>query len=604
MEDISRRRFISVGAIAAATGAMLATGCGSSSASSSSDSTEGAKAYTGTAMGKHGNIKVQVLMDGDSISDIQVLDSRETQGLGDVAMEKLTKLIVDNQTLNVDTITGATLSSDAFILATRDALDQAGQDSAAWTKRDKATEALPDEIPASADIIVIGAGGAGFAASITAANLGKKVILMEKMGILGGDTALSGGEMAVPGNWIQQQAGDQDSPELLAQDMLTGGDNIGDPALVEVIANGTYDSAMWLTYEGGVPWEHDLLFFGGHSVERSIIPKDHTGSTMTTRLTTRAKKIKNITILDNMRATDLVADASGKITGVKAESQIDGSQHSFTAGAIVLTSGGFGSNIDMRVKYNPDMDSSILSTDSVGATGDGLTMASAIGANLLDMQYIQTYPTCDPQTGALLYVDDMRLESLAIMVNKEGDRFVEELGRRDVLSKAITQQTDGIGYMLFNQAGADETDLLNIHADEYENLESRGLIVKGDTLDEVCEPFGVDATELQKTVDKWNQFCKDGKDTDFNYRGDLNPIEGGPYYLNSYKPAVHYTMGGLQIDTVAQVYNTSGAVIPGLFAAGEVAGHKMGDNRLGSCSMADIYTFGRIAGKSAVAYLG
>jgi len=602
MAQVSRREFLSVAAVAAVTGALSAAGCSSSGASSSASAEAGSyKAYETEGMGKHGTIKVETVMDGKDIHAINVLYSRETAGLGDKAMEKLTKLIVDNQTLNVDTIAGSTLSSAAFLGAVGDALEAAGQDPSEWRRRDKAVEAVPTDVPTKVDVVVVGAGGAGFAAAITAANEGKKVVLLEKQGVLGGDTALSGGEMAVPGNWIQLQQGVTDTPAALAADMLKGGDYKGDPALVDVIANGTLDASQWLTFEGGVAWEHDLLFFGGHSVERSIIPKGHTGSEMTSKLAARCAKIKTLTVLDSMKATELVV-SGGKVTGVKAESTITGASFDFACSAVVLACGGFGSNVEMRVKYNPEMNESILSTDSVGATGDGLTMAEAIGANLVDMQYIQTYPTCDPQTGALLYVGDMRLESMAIMINKEGDRFVEELDRRDVLSKAITEQTDGIAYMLFNQSEADETGLLETHEDEYENLESRGIIVKGDTLEEACEPFGIDAAELQKTVDKWNGFCAAGKDTDFNYRSDLNPIDGGPYYILSYKPAVHYTMGGLQIDPEAQVYDTKGAVIPGLFAAGEVAGHKMGTNRLGSCSMADIYTFGRIAGHNAAAF--
>ena len=190
------------------------------------------------------------------------------------------------------------------------------------------------------------------------------------------------------------------------------------------------------------------------------------------------------------------------------------------------------------------------------------------------------------------------------MVNKEGDRFVEELDRRDVLSNAIKSQTGGMGYMLWNQAAADETGLLKQHADEYDNLEKRGIIVKADTLEEAAAHFEIDADELKKTVERWNQFAKDGKDTDFNYRADLFTIDAGPYYLNSYKPAVHYTMGGLHITTNAEVLDESGAAIPGLYAAGEVAGHKMGTHRLGSCSMADIYTFGRIAGDQAANFVG
>ncbi|MEG0621176.1 MAG: FAD-binding protein, partial [Raoultibacter sp.] len=203
--------------------------------------------------------------------------------MGDVAINQLSQLIVDNQTLNVDTVSGATLSSMAFLAAVGEALDASGAKASEWKKRDHVTLALPEDMPKTADVIVVGAGGAGFAAAITAARAGKKVILLEKMGVVGGDTSLSGGEMAVPGNWIQQKEGVADSAEALAADMLKGGDNKGDPDLVKVIAEGTFDSAQWLTYEGGVAWEHNCLFFGGHSVKRSIIPMGHTGSEMITK---------------------------------------------------------------------------------------------------------------------------------------------------------------------------------------------------------------------------------------------------------------------------------------------------------------------------------
>lgn len=603
MKDLSRRSFITAGALAAVGSAAALAGCapksGSKTANAGSDG-----AWVGHGIGKHGDMDIEVVTEGGSITRINVLKSRETQGMGDVAIDELSQLIVDNQTLNVDTISGATLTSMAFLTAVSDALDQSGAQSSNWKKRDHAQLKSNQDIPSQADVVVIGAGGAGFAAAITAANAGKKVVLLEKLGVVGGDTSLSGGEMAVPGNWIQVTDGVADSPALLAADMLKGGDNVGDPALVDVIAQGALDSSQWLTFEGGVSWEHDLLFFGGHSVKRSIIPRGHTGSEMIVKLAARADEIDNLTVIRNMRVTSLSTDAAGAVSGVTAENQITKETATITARAIVLASGGFGSNVDMRVKYNPDMDSKILSTDSVGATGDGLTMASAIGADLIDMEYIQTYPTCDPETGALLYVDDMRLESRAIMVNKEGVRFVEELGRRDVLSNAIKNQTGGMGYMLWNQAAADETGLLVQHEDEYENLESRGIIVKGDTLDEVAGHFGIDASALKATVEHWNDMCAQGTDEDFGYRDKMTPIEGGPYYVNSYKPAVHYTMGGLHINTDAQVLDSAGNPIAGLFAAGEVAGHKMGTNRLGSCSMADIYTFGRIAGSQAAAYVG
>lgn len=603
MNEVSRRKFLTGSAIAAIGGTLALAGCAPSGKKDEGGSSAGATtAGVGSGMGKHGTFSVEVAVTGGKIDRITVLDSRETPSMGDVAMEKLTKAILDNQTLNVDSVSGATLSCMAFTSAVAQALDAAGQKSSEWKKRDAASATQDAEIPATADVVVVGGGGAGFAAAITAANEGKSVVLVEKMGVFGGDTSLSGGEMAAPGNWIQGHMGIADSPADLAKDMLVGGDQKGDPALVQVIAEGALDSAQWLTYEAGVSWKHDLMQFGGHTIKRSIIPITHSGSEMIVKLTKRARDMENLTLVDTTQVTELVKGGSG-VTGIKVKNTVTGKESAITAQAIVLASGGFGSNLDMRKKYNPAMDESILSTDSVGATGDGIVMAEKIGANLIDMEYIQTYPVCDPDTGALLYVGDMRLEDRAIMINKEGKRFVEELDRRDVLSNAVKAQTGGEAYMLFNQKEADETGLLKTHADEYENLEARKVIAKADTLEGACETFGIDAATLKTTVATWNQYCKDGKDVEFNYRAKLIPIEEGSYYIMAYKPAVHYTMGGLHINTDAQVLDGTGAAIPGLFAAGEVAGHKMGTNRLGSCSMSDIYTFGRIAGKNAAAFI-
>lgn len=605
MSNLSRRNFITGGAIAALGGTLAIAGCapkGESSSTVAGAAGEGAQAWTGTANGKGGELTVEVITEGDSIARINPLKSRESYGVGTAGIDVLSDLIVKNQTLNVDMVTGATVSSMAFLTAVSDAVDASGMKSSEWKKREKAVPQAPEGLTTDVDVVVVGAGGAGYAAALTAAEAGKNVVLLEKLGIVGGDTILSGGAMAVPNNWFQKRDGIEDSVEKMAEDMIVGGDHVGDPDLVNVICEGAYGAMEWLIFNGGVAWQPYERFFGGHSVIRSLIPEGNEGSGIICKLDKRAEGLKNLKVCRNTKADELVQDASGAVVGLKATNTATGETYDFKAKAVILAAGGFGSNVEMRMKYNPEMDEKILSTDSVGATGDCHVMAEKIGANLIDMQYIQTYPVCDPETGSLLYVGDVRLESRAIMVNKEGDRFVEELDRRDVLSNAIVEQTDGKAYMLFNQANADETGLLVTHEDEYENLEARKVIVKGDTLEAVCEPFGVDAAELAKTVEKWNQYCKDGNDPDFNFRGDFNAIEDGPYYLMAYKPAVHYTMGGLHINTDAQVLDDADAPIPGLYAAGEVAGHKMGTNRLGSCSMSDIYTFGRIAGKNAAAF--
>lgn len=604
MTNLSRRNFIAGGALATLGGTLALAGCapkGKSEGSSSVKGGAGAQSWSGTANGKGGKIDVEVITKDNAISHINVLTSRESFGVGTAAIDLLSGLIVDNQTLNVDMVTGATVSSMAFLAAVEQAVDSSGMKAREWKGRDKAIPAAPKDLQQKVDVVVVGAGGAGYAAALTAASAGKKVVLLEKLGIAGGDTILSGGAMAVPHNWFQNKEGIQDSVAQMEKDMLVGGDNVGDPALVNVICEGAQNAFDWLVYEGGVAWQPYQRFFGGHTVARSLIPEGNEGSGIVCKLEKRAEDMKNLVVCRNTKAEELVQDSSGAVVGLKATNSVTGDAYNFSCKAVVLCAGGFGANVDMRKKYNPEMDEKILSTDSVGATGDCHVMAEKIGANLIDMQYIQTYPTCDAQTGALLYVGNMRLENRAICVNKGGNRFVEEMERRDVISNAVKAQADGMGYMLFTQAGLDATDIATVNAAEFDGLMARNQLVKGDTLAEVCDPFGVDAAQLEKTVEKWNGFCKGGKDLDFNYRATLNPLEGGPYYLMAFKPSVHYTMGGLHIDPEAHVLNNAGTAIPGLFAAGEQAGHKMGTNRLGSCSITDVIVFGRIAGANAAA---
>ena len=207
MAELSRRQFLTGAALATAGGALTLGGCAPKGSAAKAPSDEASVATVGSGMGKHGSIQVEVITKNGAIERIDVLDSRESAGLGDVCMDKLGKLIVEGQTLNVDVVSGASLSSMAYLTAVAEALDKAGEKSSEWKKRDKALQRPDNDIPTSYDVVVVGAGGAGFTAAISAANKSKKVLLMEKLGVFGGSTALSGGEMAVPGNWIQKNSG-------------------------------------------------------------------------------------------------------------------------------------------------------------------------------------------------------------------------------------------------------------------------------------------------------------------------------------------------------------------------------------------------------------
>ena len=553
--------------------------------------------FQGEGAGKGGTITVEVTVENGELSAINVLSHGETPGFADALGTVSAAMIAANQ-VDVDGVTGATLSSNGLKAAVTAALASAGITPDQLNAKAVAEAVSDREAAYTADVVVVGAGGAGLAAAITAAENGASVILVEKMSNVGGNTLISGGEMAAPGNWMQEKEGIADDVETFYNDVLKGGDNEGDPALIHVLAENALNGALWLRDDIHVTFEDYMLFFGGHSIKRSLVPLNASGVELIQKLNAKAESL-GITIHKGTRATKLEM-TDGKVNTVKAD--YNGQEITYTANkGVVLATGGFGSNIEMRKQYNPQMDEKILSTNSVGSTGDGVVMAQELGAQVVDMQFIQTYPTCDVETGALLYVGDVRLEGRSILVNLEGKRFVEELERRDVISLAVTEQTGGVSYMFWDEASMVASGVAASHQQEYDDLIRRGKLVKADTIEEACAHFGINAEELKATVERYNQYAADGKDLEFNKRGTLTAFGEGPYYIMVSTPAIHHCMGGLKINTSAQVIDTEGNVIPGLFAAGEVTGDIHGTNRLGSDAIADIIVYGRIAGENAAA---
>lgn len=552
--------------------------------------------FVGEAKGANGPIKVEVTVKKDAIENIKVIESSETDGVSDLALKQIPDAIIKDQGLDVDAVTGASSTSKAVVDAVKNALEKSSVDIAAMSKVKANLPKAKEVSKTDYDVVVIGGGGAGLSAAITAAEKGSEVVLLEKLPVLGGNTMISGGEMAAPGNWLQKEQNIKDSNDQFYEDIIKGGDAENDPELVRVLADNALSAAEWLRDDVKVEFEDYLLFFGGHSVKRSLVPKNASGAELVKKLEKKAKD-SGVTLLTNADAKKITAkDGKGDLNQVEAK--VNEKEITFSAKkGIVVASGGFGANLEMRKKYNKDMDEKILSTTSTGSMGDGIVIGEDIGAGTTDMEYIQTYPTCDPETGRLLYVGDVRMEGLSILVNKEGKRFVEELERRDVISKAVTKQSDGYSYMFWDQAAMDKSKVDKTHKKEYESLINRGLLVKADTVEEAAKHFEIDTKELQKTVDTYNQYAKDGKDKDFNKRGELVAFGEGPYYIMKSIPAVHHTMGGLTINTKAQLVDGDKKVIPHVYAAGEVTGDVHGTNRLGSDAIADIIVFGRIAGE-------
>lgn len=563
--------------------------CSSKTATGIKDGT-----YTGEGTGKNDKISVEVTFKDSKIVDINVLSENETPGFSE-AMVTLTEMMIVKNKIDVDIISGATYTSNGFIEAVSNAFTQTGAELSALVASEGELKSDRED-HYTADVVIIGAGGAGLSAAITAAEAGAKVIIVEKMPMVGGNTLISGAEMAAPGNWLQTSENIEDSKDQFYEDIMKGGDNESDPELVRVLADLALDGAEWLRDEVNVVFEDYMLFFGGHSVKRSLVPLNASGVELINKLEAKAIEL-GVEIHTNTPASEIIQE-NGRVSGVKAEYQ--GKEVLYSANnGVIIASGGFGSNLDMRVKYNPAMDEKILSTNTVGSTGDGITMAEQLNAQIVDMQYIQTYPTCDPERGTLLYVGDVRMDGRSILVNKEGKRFVEELERRDVISSAVVAQTGGVSYMFWDEASMIASKVNVKHKAEYDNLIERGILVKADTLEEAAAFFEIDAKELQNTVNNYNEYAKNGKDLEFNKRGELTAFTEGPYYIMKSIPAIHHTMGGIKINTNAEVLDVDGQVIQGLFAAGEVTGDIHGTNRLGSDAIADIVVFGRIAGKNA-----
>ena len=552
----------------------------------------------GTGVGKHGDITVAVTFDAGKIQDIKIVKNAENPILAKKVFTDLKDQVVALSSTDVDLISGATFSAKGFIDAVNDAAKKAGVTLAKADK--KALKKAARELPKTSnyDVVVIGAGGAGFSAAITARNAGANVVLLEKMPAVGGNSLISGAEMNVAKNWVQPKLGiNDDSPELHAEDTFKGGDGKGDMKVINVMTHQALDAAKWCRDYLGVRFEDDnLFFFGGHSRKRALIPVGHTGTEFIAKFQAKADEL-GIPVITNMKAEELIKDKDGRVVGVKAT--MDGSEYTFNAkGGVVLATGGFGANPEMVKKYNPKIDERFKTTDAPGSTGEALYMAERAGAELVNMGYIQTYPICDPLSGAIELIADARFDG-AIMLNQEGKRFVEELQRRDVLSEAILNQTGQYCWVLWNDNIGKISNTVKAHANEYEAFTKQGIMTTCDDLKCIADFTKIPFDQLQKTVKRVSDMAGKGNDKDFNHRAGLMDMQQGKYYVIKAVPSTHHTMGGVRINEKAEALTAEGKVIPGLWAAGEVTGVTHGTNRLGGNAYTDIIVFGRIAGEAA-----
>lgn len=445
----------------------------------------------------------------------------------------------------------------------------------------------------SADIVVIGAGGAGMTAAIQAVQDGAtNVVIVEKMPQTGGNTTRSTGGLNACETSYQAAEGIEDSVGLFVEDTMKGGKELNDRQLVTVMAENSAGAVDWVNEIGG-----DLSVvgqFAGASVMRIHRPSDTSavGPMLVKALNAKVEAL-GIPVLLNTRADEILVDEKGAVSGVK----VTGPSGAYTIGcrAVVLATGGFGANNEMVAEYKPEL-AGFGTTNQAGATGDGIAMAKAAGADFVDMDQIQTHPTVNPDTQTM-YTEGVRGNG-AILVNKEGKRFVSEMETRDVVSAAILEQTDGVCYMVFDQAVRDSLKAI-------ESYISAGIVFESDTVEGLAEQIGVDPAALRETMDVYAGYAQTGVDGEFG-RIDTSmdsDLTTPGFYACLCAPAVHHTMGGVRINASCEVIGAAGSVLPGLFAAGEVTGGVHGANRLGGNAVTDIVVFGRIAGSSAERYL-
>ena len=611
-------------------------GCGAKSASTSSDAGVSGD-FTGTAKGFGGDVSVTLTLTDGAITGCTAEGKDETEGVGSQAIAKMPGEIAESGSIAVDGVSGATITSTAIKEAAAAALTAAGlnpDDYKTAVEKDAAAE----DSTVDADVVVVGAGGAGMTAAITAAAEGKSVVILESQSMVGGNSVRATGGMnagktvyqdenefgesagvektlktaaekyadnetitalakTVSEQWAAYQAnptGYFDSVELMELDTMIGGKGINDPELVETLCANSADAIDWLD-EHGITL-HNVSSFGGASVKRIHRPVDGDGKTvsvgsyMIPLLQENCEKAGVKMMLDTT-ATEILTDANGAAVGVKATGA-SGETVTVNAKAVVLATGGFGANLDMVVKYKPEL-KGFMTTNAPGIQGQGIEMAQAIGAATVDMDQIQIHPTVEANTAALI-TEGLRGDG-AVLINAEGKRFIDEVGTRDVVSAAEIAQTGSYSWLVVDQAMADASSVIQGYI-------KKGYTVTGSTYEELGKAMGVDAAAFAETMEKWNGYVEAKNDPDFGRTSFANPLNTAPYYAVKVTAGVHHTMGGLKINANTEVLNEKGEVIPGLFAAGEVTGGVHGANRLGGNAVADFTVFGRIAGAAASDY--
>lgn len=549
--------------------------------------------YTARGSGYNGEMEVTVTLNKSGIEQITA-EHVETDGIGTAAIALLTERIVGYQTLDMDTISGATVTSVAYLAAVKDALGAAGVNSTALRRQLTYGEARADPVVKEADVIVIGAGGAGFAAATTAVESGASVIMLDKAEYVGGNTIRAGGTLNAVDPVRQARIGVEDSVDKFYQNIMDAGDQKSDPALARILAEQAMEARQWLE-DHGTEWSETVyLTIGGlHTRSMDVKNKNSYKGFIVPLYDTVTEQGGEVIV--NCEAIGLNIDADGAVIGVKARDTKNGQLYEFSANSgVVIATGGYGANALMVNTYN-DL-SGLPTSNAPSATGDGIRLGLDVGAALTGMEDIQIHPHGNPLTGMLQshFAGDV---TNAIYVNMNGERFVNEQGRRDEISNAVIEQPDQIMFSIYDSQCSVYPGVPVY--DGMDEMIKKRYVYQADSLEELAARAGIDPDGLKAAVEQYNGLVKSGNDSDFHKKIVEKEIGAGPFYCVPLSPTIHHSMGGLKIDTEARVISADGQPVKGLYAAGEVTGGIHGSNRIGGNAIADCFVFGRIAGGNA-----
>lgn len=537
--------------------------------------------FEGTANGKNGPLTVQVVIKGGKIADVKVVKSGESAMISDAAIAKVPGEIVKTQSLRVDNVAGATLTSMAIQAAATNAVKEAGGKPSDFYKKPMKKQPSGMEVTFKTDVVVVGSGASGMAAAVRAQLNGLPTILIEKMPYLGGDTILNAGTLIATGSRYQREVMKEtkDSPELAYKDIMKVGKYKNDPVLVDMVTHKVGGVVDWLIDDLKIPYGPAATQYPDHSAERQLGVQGRSPNfirTMAGILTDHGGKI-----LMETKATALIYKG-GKVRGVDAVNAA-GDKIQILAKDTILASGGFGANTKMLPKTLKGYLFYGLDSDA----GQGYEMARKIGAQNINMDLVKVYPQgveTNPNHGLAATASSTATinDTGAIYVNSDGKRIINERASLGELTDITVAQKDKIMYLVMDETGykrylaksledklvPDEAELL-----KWLKIENNGrpVMVKSDSLAKAAEVMGINPANLEATVAQWNKMAKDGKDTQFG-RKDPKELIKAPYFIVEQKPRFATTLGGLKANANMQIIGKNGKPIPGLYGAGCVVG--------------------------------